>query len=423
MGKIFISFSHEDEKWKNRLTGQLNCLAPEGHYCVWDDSRITTGGNWRAEIETALNEAAVAILLISHDFINSEFIRKDEIPVILKRREEEGMKVISLFVRPCPWKEIDWLKGIQGIPTDNTTLQDLEDKNQIAAYERILSELASELKKLLSQLPLSPAGINKPIPILPSNSDSNPFTEVGIIKDFNRFVGRNQDLNKIMSYLKDGSSISLVGESKIGKSSLLYRLANYCGLKTPGRFGFQFQSWEEIQGAIITWTGVPGNTLNSFRDALLKIDGVVFLDEMDVAAEKGMKKGDGQLLRSILQENRRLRLITASQDKLKNITELTGRGSDWYNILMPLTLEPFDENDARLLLNHPWMPNALLFDETTIQNLLHISVKPNFNRSCLNGRIYHPFLLQRAAFHCFDMISGRDHEWKASFKNDMESML
>ena len=71
---IFISYSHVDEEWKDRLIRQLNVLASEEHFKVWDDRRIAAGDDWYPEIEAAVNTASVAILLISEDFLTSSFI-------------------------------------------------------------------------------------------------------------------------------------------------------------------------------------------------------------------------------------------------------------------------------------------------------------------------------------------------------------
>ncbi len=88
MKRIFISYSHQDKAWKERLVKHLNVLALEGHYSVWEDRQIKPGSEWLAEIEEALNQAQVAILMVSVDFLNSGFIRKQEIPRILDRRQK-----------------------------------------------------------------------------------------------------------------------------------------------------------------------------------------------------------------------------------------------------------------------------------------------------------------------------------------------
>lgn len=69
MATVFISYSHKDELWKDQLATHLKVLEIEGFYQSWDDTQIKPGSDWRMEIETALNQAQVAVMLISADFL------------------------------------------------------------------------------------------------------------------------------------------------------------------------------------------------------------------------------------------------------------------------------------------------------------------------------------------------------------------
>ncbi len=62
---VFISYSHKDEDWKDRLVTQLGVLEKQGHLEIWDDRRIEGGDDWFPEIETAIDSAHVAVLMIS----------------------------------------------------------------------------------------------------------------------------------------------------------------------------------------------------------------------------------------------------------------------------------------------------------------------------------------------------------------------
>ncbi|MCP5106261.1 MAG: toll/interleukin-1 receptor domain-containing protein [bacterium] len=73
MKKIFISYAHKDEEWKDRLVTQLKVLQLEGFCDVWDDRKIGVGDDWKPGIETALKEAHIAILMVG--CIESPIIR------------------------------------------------------------------------------------------------------------------------------------------------------------------------------------------------------------------------------------------------------------------------------------------------------------------------------------------------------------
>jgi hypothetical protein len=139
MNKIFISYSHRDEQWKDRLVKQLKVLEMEGYYQLWDGRHIELGQDWLPEIRTALNTADVAVMLISADFLTSDFIRNQEVPLLLKRRINEGTVVIPLIVKPCPWQGVKWLAHIQAFPKDGVPLMsgnEYEIENNLAILAR-----------------------------------------------------------------------------------------------------------------------------------------------------------------------------------------------------------------------------------------------------------------------------------------------
>jgi hypothetical protein len=142
---VFISYSHKDEVWKDQLLGQLRVLELEGDLSVWNDRKIAAGDEWRAQIETAMENARAAVLLISADFLISKFIRGTEVPRLLQLREKEGLRIIPLIVRPCAWRRVPWLAEIQGRPKDGKALS----KSRKAKVEEDLAALAEEIADLL----------------------------------------------------------------------------------------------------------------------------------------------------------------------------------------------------------------------------------------------------------------------------------
>ncbi|HRJ53985.1 MAG TPA: toll/interleukin-1 receptor domain-containing protein [Candidatus Thiothrix moscowensis] len=182
MTRVFISYSHKDEAWKDRLQTQLAVLEMEGLLSVWEDRQIALGDSWYPEIETALNTADVAILLISADFLTSKFIRGEEIPRLLERREQQGICVIPLILKPCPWKKVGWLNAMQGASRDNVPLSTLVEHQQ----DDILCKLAEKIHDLVGTCRL---GFSPTIsPTTPSiHSDRLPIVKGG-------FFGRTAEL-------------------------------------------------------------------------------------------------------------------------------------------------------------------------------------------------------------------------------------
>ena len=82
---IFVSYSHADRDWLDRLRTHLAPYVRGEGLDLWDDTKITPGSNWAVEIDEALGKARVAVLLVSPDFLASEFVARVELPAILRR--------------------------------------------------------------------------------------------------------------------------------------------------------------------------------------------------------------------------------------------------------------------------------------------------------------------------------------------------
>jgi hypothetical protein len=143
--KIFISYSHKDDIWKDRLLIHLRVLERQGRIDVWDTGRVQAGTNWVDEIFNALKEAKIAVLLISPDFLASDFIVERELSTILGRRQQEGLIVLSVLVRPCSWVDLPELAQIQFLNDPQrplSTLTEQEADKSLALIARRITDLA-----------------------------------------------------------------------------------------------------------------------------------------------------------------------------------------------------------------------------------------------------------------------------------------
>jgi hypothetical protein len=149
MKTIFISYSHKDEFWKNQFKPQVSLLEKAGlDIVVWDDRKIDVGDTWYPEITQAMEQAAVAVCLISENFLNSDFCVKEEVPFLLKKREQAGMLFIPVLIHSCFWEAFTWLKSIQMFPRDGKSIaEDHKDD-----YKHIFKEIAKTIYERLPNL-------------------------------------------------------------------------------------------------------------------------------------------------------------------------------------------------------------------------------------------------------------------------------
>ncbi|WP_346291542.1 leucine-rich repeat domain-containing protein [Sphaerothrix gracilis] len=148
--KVFISYAHEDEEFKEKLDKMLAGMKRRNVIETWQDRLIVPGDDWYDSIQAAMNEADIALLLISADFIESGFINEEEVPRLLDRRQSEGMRVIPIIVRPCMWTSEPILKKLNALPKDGkpviTFSQDNGDRDQA------WTDIAKAIEKLAKDL-------------------------------------------------------------------------------------------------------------------------------------------------------------------------------------------------------------------------------------------------------------------------------
>jgi hypothetical protein len=147
MPSIFLSYSHKDEVWKDRLQKHLGVLEAQVLLDVWDDRRIGGGEDWLKKIESAIERASVAVLLISADFLTSPFILNKEVPRFLERRVLEGIAVCPVIVHPCAWEEVSWLARLQARPRDGRALSSHRGHRLDEELAKISKEILNLVRK------------------------------------------------------------------------------------------------------------------------------------------------------------------------------------------------------------------------------------------------------------------------------------
>lgn len=148
---IFISYSHLDQEWLDRLLKQLSILRREGILEFWSDKELSPGDRWRAEIEQAIEKATLAILLVSANFLDSSFIMEKELPALLEKLKEGNLhKIMPLIVSSCLWKQYPEIASLEVRPKHNN--RDCLSLGNAAEQEKDIADFSAEVIKEFRQI-------------------------------------------------------------------------------------------------------------------------------------------------------------------------------------------------------------------------------------------------------------------------------
>lgn len=141
--RAFVSYSHADQEALKRLLVHLRPLEKKGVVEVWSDTKIKAGQRWREEISNALSRSGIAVLLISADFLASDFIVDNELPPLLRDAEEKGTRILPVVLKPCSFERDERLSVFQAINSPSEPLLSLSDIEQ----ERVWDDVALAVEK------------------------------------------------------------------------------------------------------------------------------------------------------------------------------------------------------------------------------------------------------------------------------------
>jgi TIR domain len=145
--KVFISYSRRDRAFLERLQVFLRPLEQAGLVDRWDDTKLRTGARWRDEIKAALASARVAVLLVSADFIASDFITTEELPVLLAAEQKRGLIVMPVIVGPCRFARTPSLAQFQSLNDLAQPLAALPEAKQDEFWDKLVNEIEDTLRR------------------------------------------------------------------------------------------------------------------------------------------------------------------------------------------------------------------------------------------------------------------------------------
>ncbi|KPA11145.1 transcriptional regulator [Candidatus Magnetomorum sp. HK-1] len=143
--ELFYSYSHKDEKLRNELEKHLSILRRQGHISEWYDRKISAGNEWEGEIDQHLRSANIILLLVSSDFLYSDYCYGKEMEIALERHEKREALVIPIIIRPVDWTGEKFGK-LQALPKNAKPVVIWD--NQDEAFTNIVQGIRTAISKI-----------------------------------------------------------------------------------------------------------------------------------------------------------------------------------------------------------------------------------------------------------------------------------
>lgn len=145
MVRVFISYSHVDEELRRQLDVHLASLRRQGVIATWHDRRITAGEDFASSIDVELARAQIILLLVSPDFIASDYCCEKEMQEGLRRHAAGEAVVIPVILRPCDWHDLPFGR-LRATPTDGKPITKFTDLD--SAFLEVVRDIKAAALKI-----------------------------------------------------------------------------------------------------------------------------------------------------------------------------------------------------------------------------------------------------------------------------------
>ena len=381
---VFLSYNSRDRPQVRELT-----KLKQRKLRVWlDEDELVPGTPWQKGLERGLtNSRSVAVCIGQHQLGRWQ---DPEMQVALNLAATQKLSVLPIL------------------------LPDASESPEISAFLQLYTWVDLREGYTADKVDRLVWGITgKKVPAQPIEriEGENPFGQLGPIRDSARFVGRVAELRRLKEMLRHGSVV-IVGPTKIGKTSIMLKVATDWQGEVVGPFNFQsYVSEEDFLQQFAAELRSPAYDWSALREHLQTRKVLILLDEIDAAQAAGVSFTLFVRLRSAMNANPSC-CVLATSLLLPNLLYQGAKanGSAAFGLLQPFNLGELKRSDAQLLLEHTWAPEVPSFSEGVQAELF----------DCAG---LHPFRLQRAAFHYFEMERDAEYAWLDHWRLDLGSLL
>src|SRR5262249_47835153 len=143
--ELFCCYAREDQQMLEHLKKHLMPLQRQGLIHIWSDTNLDAGAEWEKELQQHLESADIILLLISPDFISSEYCYSTEMKRAIERHDQGSAHVIPILLRPVHWDEAPFAK-LQMLPTNAIPVTKWPDRDDA------FHDITGHIKRFVSQL-------------------------------------------------------------------------------------------------------------------------------------------------------------------------------------------------------------------------------------------------------------------------------
>ena len=248
---IFVSYAHADDGLRAEFETAFSSLIRQGLALAWTDTLICPGSEWNDNLFSALERAAVVVLLVSPAFLSSDFCYLHEMPKALERHDRGACAVIPVLVRPTPeWHKLPFAK-LQILPTRSLPVTNWANRDD--AWSDVVQGIAEALR-FPERWPRSGARATGPRAVFQVPDPDSIF------------VGRADDVASVCGLLRSGKRIVVIrgGLGGLGKTALAQHVA--------------YRMREHFTGGVL-WGRLPADDANALLTSMLS--GSELLDRTD----------------------------------------------------------------------------------------------------------------------------------------------
>jgi len=225
--EVFCCYAREDYRLLLKLRTHLAFLEQEGSFHIWHDMDISPGIEWQEEINKYINTAHIILLLISPDFIASEYCYNKEVKQAMERHESGEARIIPILLRPSIWQDSPFAK-LRVLPNNARAVTAWQNRDK--ALSAIAQEIKQVVKEQMTKLSITPS--HQP----PSTANAaEPHSKGGdgiVLRDWDGapdvsvFFGRTKELVSLEQWLISDRCrlVALIGMKGTGKTKLSLKL-------------------------------------------------------------------------------------------------------------------------------------------------------------------------------------------------------